>query len=146
MGVIKRLIYMYPGVHRIGVAAVVMDDHLVRNVSLGSIERGPLIAMLDAFKPDELVVAIDKFHELASAHVPVPDTITKFRYAHPGWAERKVPMTDRASPTKGVYAHNVWKLFFDDCLRRGKAIITHLNVEEFNADWVESNRPRGVRR
>lgn len=146
MGIRRRIAYAYPGTHRIGIAGVVLDDRRVLKIAIGSVERDVAAAYLTSFKPDEMVAAVDKLHDMKNADIFIPDTVSKFRYAHPGWSNRRVPFVDRASPHKGPYIHNVWKLFYDDCIRRSDVMITHLNVEEFNPDWIEANRPQGVKK
>jgi len=146
MGIRRRIAYAYPGKHKVGIAGVVMDDKRVLKIAIGSLERSVVPALLTSFKPDELVVAIDKLYDQKEAHIFVPDTVKKFRYAHPGWADRKVPLTDRTNPHQGIYIHNVWKLFYDDCIRRSDFILSHLDVDVFDIDWVAANRPTGVRR
>jgi len=145
MGIRKRVVYVYPGTLRVGIAAVLLDDRRVHKIAIGSVERGVDAALLTSYKPDEMIVAVDKLHDQKKAQVFVPDTVLKFRYAHPGWAARKVPWVDRTNPHKGTYIHNVYKLFYDDCVRRSDLMLTHLDIEEFNADWVERYRPQGVR-
>ena len=145
MGIRRRLAYVYPGTHRVGIAGVVMDGNRVHKIAVGSTDRAVAPAWLTSFKPDEMAIAPDKIHDRKNDTVFIPDTVLKMRFIHPGWHNRKVPWVDRVNPHKGLYVHNVWKMFFDDCVRRSDMVLTHLDVEEFNIEWVEKNRPQGVR-
>lgn len=146
MGMRKRIAYVYPGKFRSGVAAAVLDDNLLFSVAVSSVDNSSIPGLLDLFKPDEMTSALDKFYDRDYARVYVPSSVRKFRYARPGWAAKKVPFTNRTSPAQGVYVHNVWKLFFDDAIRKRDLIVKHLDVKEFNQEWVEANRPPGVRK
>lgn len=141
MGIRKRVAYVYPGIHKSGIGTIIYDDDTVHKMAVGSVENYLVAPYLEAFKPEELVMSPGKLHSKDHATVPIPDCVLKIRFAFHSWKNRKVPVTDRDHPTKGVYFHNVWKMMFDDAIRKKPVKIKSMVVEDLTRQWVLDNGP-----
>jgi hypothetical protein len=141
MGIRRRVAYVYPGIHKSGVGAIIYDDDRVLKMSVGSIDNYLVAPYLEAFKPEELVLTPGKLHSKDHATVTIPDCVLKVRYTSPSWKNKKVPLVDREHPVKGPYVHNAWKMMFDDAIRRRPVKIKVLAVEELTRQWVLDNGP-----
>lgn len=145
MGIRRRIAYVYPGVRKSGVGALILDGRDVIAVAVGSLPRETVGPVLEVFRPDELVVSDTKIHDKDHGLVDIPSTITNLRFARSGWENHDLPLTDREHPQRGAYVHNVYKLLFDDGIRRRDVRLFRYKVEEFTPEWAQRNAPRTFR-
>lgn len=136
--------YVYPGIHKTGVAIVRIENDRVAEVAVGSVENSIVAGLLDSVKPSEMVVSTTKFHSKDHTTVPMPSSVKKFTIARPGWERSKVPLVLDGKRVHGVYMHNVYKLMFHDIMRR-RVSIGGWKVHRFDREWALSKAPREMR-
>ena len=141
MPVNDRLVAIYPGSRRVGVACWLTQDGKVAHVAAGSLAREVLEPYLRRFATDTLFVEAKR-----EGGVPVPEVKAFARrallFAHPGWRDVSLSVLAGLPKRLGALAQNAYRIGFNEIVRRGVSVIgDDVTASPLTWEWVVQHSP-----
>jgi len=129
-----RVVSIFPGTHKVGLAAWVIDDGVLVATSAGTVPHSGVYPLLERLAPDVVVMENPTKMDAASKPVYLPLN-AKVLYATSGWrSETRAYFKDKVTTP---LERGAWALGWSKVRRSDVLFDRKINIGDFNLRWVD---------